>query len=355
MAEGGGDGAIPVTGETYRTLDMHTAGEPVRIVTEGYPALPGATILEKRRHAQAKLDHIRRRLMLEPRGHADMYGVIPVAPSHPEADLAVLFTHNSGYSTMCGHATIAIGRWAVEHKLVPVQRPLTIFNLECPCGLVRVTVEVGETGTGEVTFESVPAFASHLDLAVATERFGRVMLDIAFGGAFYAILPASRIGLSMFETPLETLIHAGREITVATRAQTVIEHPDAADLAFLYGTILTDGAAPADKAPSLNLCIFGGGQVDRSPTGSGVTARLALDHARGFLPIGARRVFRGLTGEPFTGELLREARAGNHAAAIVRVGGRAYYSGTSSFVIEAEDPLRDGFPMPATLSALAPR
>jgi len=344
-----------VTGETYRTLDMHTAGEPVRIVTDGYPALPGATILEKRRYAQAKLDHIRRRLMLEPRGHADMYGVIPAEPSHPDADLAVLFTHNSGYSTMCGHATIAIGRWAVEHKLVPVQRPLTTFNLECPCGVVRVTVEVGETGTGAVAFESVPAFASHLDLGVATQSFGRVGLDISFGGAFYAILPASRIGLSMRETPLEALIHAGREITAATRAQVVLEHPDAADLAFLYGTILTDDAAPGDGAPSLNLCIFGAGQVDRSPTGSGVTARLALDHARGALPIGRRRMFRGLTGEPFTGELLREARAGNRPAVIVRVGGRAYYTGTASFVIEPEDPLRDGFPMPETLAALGSR
>ena len=344
-----------MNGETYRTLDMHTAGEPVRIVTDGYPALPGATILEKRRYAQAKLDHIRRRLMLEPRGHADMYGVIPVAPSHPEADLAVLFTHNSGYSTMCGHATIAIGRWAVEHKLVPVKRPLTTFNLECPCGVVRVTVEVGETGTGAVAFESVPAFASHLDLSIATQSFGRVGLDISFGGAFYAILPASRIGLSMHETPLETLIHAGREITAATRAQVVIEHPDAGDLAFLYGTILTDDAAPGDGAPSLNLCIFGAGQVDRSPTGSGVTARLALDHARGALPIGGRRVFRGLTGEPFTGELLRAARAGHRPAAIVRVGGRAYYTGTASFTIEPDDPLRDGFPMPDTLAALAPR
>ena len=340
-------------GDTYRTLDMHTAGEPVRIITEGYPTLPGATILEKRRHAQAKLDHIRRRLMLEPRGHADMYGVIPVEPSRPEADLAVLFTHNSGYSTMCGHATIAIGRWAVEHKLVTVQRPLTTFNLECPCGVVRVTVEVGDTGTGAVTFESVPAFASRLDLSVATERFGRVGLDISFGGAFYAILPASRIGLSMHETPLDALIQAGREITAATRAQVVLEHPDAADLAFLYGTILTDDAHPGDGTPSLNLCIFGAGQVDRSPTGSGVTARLALDHARGALPIGGRRVFRGLTGEPFTGELMREARAGNRPAVIVRVGGRAYYSGTASFVIEPEDPLRDGFPMPETLAALA--
>jgi proline racemase len=344
-----------VKGETYRTLDMHAAGEPVRIVTEGYPALPGATILEKRRHALSRLDHIRRRLMLEPRGHADMYGVIPVEPSHPDADLAVLFMHNSGYSTMCGHATIAIGRWAVEHGLVPVQRPVTAFNLECPCGVVRVTVEVGASGAGKVGFESVPAFASHLDLSVTTEHFGRVELDIAFGGAFYAILPTSRIGLSLLETPLERLISAAREITEATRAQVVLEHPEASDLAFLYGTILTDDAAPSAPVPSFNLCIFGAGQVDRSPTGSGVTARLALDHARGALAIGAQRIFRGLTGEPFTGELLRAARAGNRPAVIVRVGGRTFYTGTADFVVEAEDPLRDGFPMPPNLAALEPR
>ena len=342
-----------MSADTYRTLDMHTAGEPVRIVTGGYPAIPGATILEKRRYVRAKLDHIRRRLMLEPRGHQDMYGVIPVAPSDPAADLAVLFMHNSGYSTMCGHATVAIGRWAVEHGLVAKTAPLTKFNLECPCGVVRVTAEVSEAGVGEVTFESVPAFAASLDLAVTTERFGRIVLDIGFGGAFYAILPASRLGLSMLETPLETLIAAAREITAATRAQTVLEHPEAPDLAFLYGTILTDDTEPSAPLPSLNLCIFGEGQVDRSPTGSGVTARLALDHARGRLPIGGRRIFRGLTGEPFSGELLREARAGNGAAVIVRVGGRSYYSSTATFTVEAEDPLRDGFPMPRRLADLA--
>jgi len=340
-------------GETYETLDMHTAGEPVRIVTAGYPPLPGATILEKRRYAKAKLDHIRRRLMLEPRGHQDMYGVIPVEPSDPAAQLAVLFMHNSGYSTMCGHATIAIGRWAVEQGLVPVTRPLTTFNLECPCGVVHLTVEVGEHGTGEVTFESVPAFASHLDLDVITTEFGRLRLDISFGGAYYAILPASRLGLSMFETPVERLVAAGRAITSAIRAQVILEHPVAPDLAFLYGTILTDDVKPTSPHPSTNLCIFAEGQVDRSPTGSGVTARLALDHARGRLPMGTRRCFRGLTGNPFSGELVREVPTGNRTGVVARVGGRAYHSGRSSFLVEPDDPLRNGFTVPHTLGELA--
>ena len=335
--------------ETYRTLDLHTAGEPVRIVVEGYPELPGATILEKRRQAEARFDHIRRRLMLEPRGHPDMYGVIPVPPSDPAAALAVLFMHNSGYSTMCGHAVIAIGRWAVEEGLVPVRHPVTEFGLECPCGVVRVAVEVDTTGPGAVRFDSVPAFAYRLDAAVATARLGEVTFDIAFGGAFYAILPASRLGLSLAESPLETLIAVGREITAAGRAHLEIAHPEAPDLAFLYGTILTDDVTPDSPAPTRNLCIFAEGQVDRSPTGSGVTARIALDHARGRLAIGAKREFQGLTGEPFSGELARETRAGGRPAAIVRVGGRAYHTGRSTFVVESDDSLRDGFTVPERL------
>src|SRR5271166_5806904 len=132
-----------MTTQTYRTLDMHTAGEPVRIVVAGYPELPGATILEKRRYAKAHFDHIRRCLMLEPRGHPEMYGVIPTKPSHQEADLAVLFTHNSGYSTMCGHATIALGRWAIEHGIVAprMNGSRATFTLECPCGPVRIYAE----------------------------------------------------------------------------------------------------------------------------------------------------------------------------------------------------------------------
>src|SRR5262249_41565680 len=162
----------------------------------------------------------------------------------------VLFMHNSGYSTMCGHAVIAIGRWAVEEGLVPVKRPVTEFGLECPCGVVRVAVEGDATGPGAVRFESVPAFAYRLDATAGRHSFGRVTFDIAFGGAFYAILPASRLGLSLGKSPLERLIAAGREITAAGRAELEIVHPEAPDLAFLYGTILTDDVAPDSPTPT---------------------------------------------------------------------------------------------------------
>jgi proline racemase len=341
-----------MTDDTYRTIEMHTAGEPVRIVVGGYPELVGATILEKRRHAKARFDHIRRRLMLEPRGHPEMYGVIPTSPSHPSADLAVLFTHNSGYSTMCGHATIAVGRWAIEHGIVTPRGsgPVAEFTLECPCGPVRVFAhrEGGEGAPriGRVEFDSVPAFVSHLHCRVETQRFGSVVGDIAYGGAFYLILPASRLGLSLFDTPYAELVAAAVELTAQARAQIAITHPAEPDLAFLYGTILTCDATPEDGGTSHNLCIFGEGQVDRSPTGSGVTARVALDHAKGFLKPGMRRQFRGLSGDPFSGEMVGEARHGDRPAVIVRVGGRAYYSGTASFTVEPGDPLAEGLALP---------
>ena len=340
--------------QIYDTVDLHTAGEPVRIVTGGYPALAGATILEKRRDARDRFDHIRTTLMLEPRGHAGMYGVIPVAPSAPDAELAVLFTHNEGYSTMCGHATIAIGRWAVESGRVPSVDGRARFGLETPCGVVQVSVEPAGDEAPLVTFESVPAFASHFDLSLGVPGLGIVTLDIAFGGAYYAILPASRLGLPFMTTPIATLVAAGVAITDAVRAAVPITHPTEPDLGFLYGTILTDDVAPEDDRPSYNLCIFAEGQIDRSPTGSGVTARMVLDFARGRVRPGVRREFRGVSGKGFLGELGRASGQGLDASATVLVSGRAHYAGEARFIVEESDPLGPGFVLPKCFADLEP-
>jgi trans-L-3-hydroxyproline dehydratase len=288
--------------------------------------------------------------MLEPRGHAGMYGVIPVEPT-ADADLAVLFTHNEGYSTMCGHATIAIGRWAVDSGRVASDNGRARFRLETPCGVVKVAVEP-EGPVPLVSFESVPSFASHLDLAVEVPGFGMVGLDIAFGGAFYAILPSSRLGLPFMTTPVGELVAAGVAVTDAVRASVAITHPDEPDLGFLYGTILTDDAQPGDGRPSYNLCIFAEGQIDRSPTGSGVTARMALDFAQGLVAPGVRREFRGISGQGFLGELVMAAGAGRAATATVRVSGRAHYAGEARFIVEAADPLGDGFTLPKHFAEL---
>lgn len=319
---------------------MHTAGEPVRIVVSGYPDLPGATILDKRRVAAETYDDLRTVMMHEPRGHAGMYGVIPVRPSQPGADLACLFTHASGYSTMCGHATIAIGRWAVEAGLVAAQGDRARFGLELPCGLVQVEARLEGERVVAAAFESVPAWIERRDLALDIPGYGRALCDVVFGGAFYAVLPASRLGLA-FDAGLPALTAAAKAVFGAARAHPAPVHPEADDLSFLYGVILTDDAPAPDL--SANLCLFGEGQIDRSPTGSGVTARMALDLLSGRIGEGVERRFVGPTGEGFDASARRGPPVAGRACVRVRVEGRSFYAGTSRLIVEAGDRLGDGF------------
>jgi len=323
---------------TYRTVDMHTAGEPVRIVLDGFPEPQGATVLAKRADAMARLDVHRRRLMLEPRGHAEMYGALPVPASAADAAFGVLFMHHSGFSTMCGHATVALGRWAVDSGRVPLCEGSADFVLECPCGPVDVHVR---EGGAQVAFDSVPAFAAALDLRVAVPGYGEVVVDIGYGGAFYAILPAARLGIDLARDPLEAQRAAARAVTDGVRGAHAVRHPQEPELGFVYGTILVDDAPP--ESVSRNLCVFGEGQIDRSPTGSGVTARLAVDATRGLVRAGEVRWFCGPTGVAFSGAVIAEERLAGMRAFRVRVGGRAFYGGEATFVVEEDDTLGDGF------------
>jgi proline racemase len=327
------------------TVEMHTGGEPTRIIVDGWPEFAGTTLLDKRREAKERFDHLRRGLVLEPRGHDGMYGALLVEPDHPDADLAVLFMHNEGYSTMCGHATIALARWAVDSGRVARREPEkpqseTVVRLQCPCGLVTASV----APDGRVRFESVPAFAYARDRIVPTRTWGPVTVDVAYGGAFYAILAADSIGLDLRTSPMRAIVDAGEEITKAAAAATPIEHAGEPDLAFLYGTILTDGGDGANGRASRNVCIFAGRQIDRSPTGSGVTARLALEVARRKVATGEERLFESCTGAVFSGKVLREGAAvGRHKSVIVEVGGHAYQTGEARFRFDDDDPLREGF------------
>ena len=329
------------------TVEMHTGGEPLRIITSGYPKLEGRRLLDKRRDARANHDAFRRLLMHEPRGHADMYGAVLVEPDDPEADLAVLFLHSEGYSTMCGHAIIALGRWAVDSGLVDAREPVTEVAIQAPCGLVRARVQVesgpGGHRAGAVSFRSVPSFAFAREIVVDTREWGPLQVDVAYGGAFYAILPADAIGLDVRDTPARQLADAGAAITEAATAQLRLSHPDDPDLAFLYGTLFTDGADSFAETPTRNVCVFAGRQVDRSPTGSGVAARLALQWTRGEIALGQARRFESLTGGQFTGTAVEETRAGPYRAIVAEISGRAHYYGRSHFTLEPDDPLGDGF------------
>jgi proline racemase len=322
------------------TVEMHTGGEPTRIVVDGWPRFEGRTLIDKRREARERFDHLRRGLMLEPRGHDGMYGALLVEPDHPDADLAVLFMHNEGYSTMCGHATIALARWAVDSGRVARRGPETLVRLQCPCGLVTAHV----ASDGSVRFESVPAFAYTLDRIAPTRTWGPVSVDVAYGGAFYAILAADSIGLDLGASPLRTIVDAGEEISQAAAAAIPIEYAAEPELGFLYGTILTDGGDGASGKPSRNICIFAGRQIDRSPTGSGVTARMALAAARRSVHTGEQRLFESCTGAVFTGKVVRDgAPVAGRKSVIVEVGGRAHHTGEGRFNFEDDDPLAFGF------------
>lgn len=329
--------------DTLDVVDMHTGGEPVRIVVSGYPPLPKGTILEKRAFVRDRLDHLRRILMFEPRGHYDMYGALLVEPDLPGADLAVLFMHNEGYSTMCGHAVIALGRYAVDQGLVAPVEPVTRVAIECPCGLVVADVEVTDGKAGAVSFESVPSFLFAADRTVELPGFGAIRFDVSYGGAFYALADAGQFGLAFGRNPARAFVDAATALTETVQRSFPLSHPDSPDLAFLYGSILTDGGDGSGGVATRNVCVFADAQVDRSPTGSGVTARLAAMHARGEVGPGEPRLFESIVGSRFAGAVARTARAGDQAAIVARVSGRAHYSGKASFVVEPDDELGRGF------------
>lgn len=324
-------------------IDMHTGGEPLRIVTGGYPKLPKGTILDKRAYVRDRLDHLRRILIFEPRGHFDMYGAVLVEPDLPGADLAVLFMHNEGYSTMCGHAIIALGRYAVDYGIVPKVEPVTTVHIECPCGMVVASVEVRDGKSGGVSFESVPAFLFARDQTVELPDIGKITFDVAYGGAFYALADCHQFGLEFGRDAAKAFIEAAICLTEAVKETVPLHHPDHKDLAFLYGSILTDGSDDWNEAPTKNVCIFADAQLDRSPTGSGVTARLAAMHAKGQIHEGTARIFESIVGSRFAGFVASQTRAGDFDAVTARVSGHAYYSGKAEFFVENDDPLSQGF------------
>jgi proline racemase len=330
---------------TITTLDAHTAGEPLRIITGGLPELPGTTILEKRRYMQQHFDHIRRALMWEPRGHYNMYGCILTRPVTREADLGVLFMHNEGYSTMCGHGVIALVTALLETGALPAKGERTQVNLDTPAGLVRATAHLDSDGSVErVSFLNVPSFVYARDLEITVPNFGSLKVDIAFGGAFYALLAAEQIGLRVAQEQVERLAEAGEAIKRAVNGVLPVKHPFEEDLSFLYGTILT--GPPEDPAHySRNVCIFANAEVDRSPTGTGVSARLALHHAKGEISEGEQIIIESICGaaSAFGGRVVGQTQVGPYTAIIPEVSGRAFITGRHEFIIDPRDELGRGF------------
>jgi len=324
------------------TVDAHTEGEPFRVITDGYPELPGDSILARRRYAMENLDYLRTALMWEPRGHADMYGCIVTPPVTPEADFGVLFMHNEGYSTGCGHGIIAITTVAVETGMMPMTSPETRVKIDTPSGPVTACARVGEGRVQSVYFHNVPSFVLVLDEAVDLPGLGKIRYDIAYGGAFYAFVQAEEVGVQCNPEDVGALIEKGMAVKRAIMASRPISHPFEEDLSFLYGTIFI-GPPQGPDAHSRNVCIFAEGEVDRSPTGTGVSARLAIHHARGEIRLNEPITIESIIGSCFSGRVVQTITFGPHAAIIPEVEGTAYITGRHEFLIDPNDPLRNGF------------
>ena len=326
-----------------RTVDYHTAGEPFRIATGGVPELEGRTVLQRRRWAIEHLDAVRRLLVNEPRGHADMYGGFVTPPDDDWADLGVVFFHNEGYSTACGHGTIALVTWAIESgriRVTPGARSVAV-TVDVPSGRLMCHARFDDDGrVAAVRFRNVPAFVLATDVTVRTSR-GLVTLDVAFGGAFYGTVEATALGLTLHPGDLPELITLQRELRPALERSLHVVHPVEPDLAGVYGVIFWERLGPAEQR---NVAVFADGEIDRSPCGSGTSARLAVLHARGELAVGETFRHRSVVDSAFDAWIVDEGpTVGGHPSVITEVEGSAYRTGESMFSLDPRDPLGTGF------------
>jgi len=325
-----------------KTLETHTEGEPLRIILSGLPELKGNTILERRGYMMKNFDHLRKVLMWEPRGHADMYGAVITPPVNEDADFGVLFLHNEGYSTMCGHAIISLTKVAVETGLVQSAGPIAKVKIDSPAGLITSFAEMENGSVKRIYFHNVPSFVLMSNQTVEVQGIGKVEFDIAFGGAFYAFVNADELVIDMSPDNFRSLIEKGMEIKRAVSDNFEIKHPFEEDLSFLYGTIFY-GKPFSELAHSRNVCVFAEGEVDRSPTGTGVSARMALHYSKGQIAKNEELIIESILGTKFSGKIIKETTFGNHRAVIPEVSGTAYITGKHEFLVDPGDPLKDGF------------
>ena len=325
-----------------QTIDAHTGGEPLRIIISGFPKLDGNTLLEKRASAKNQFDEIRKALIWEPRGHADMYGAIIVEPDTTSADFGVIFIHNEGYSTGCGHAVIALTKVFVETGLVPLNEPETKVKMDVPSGFIKSYAKVKNGKVTGVRFKNVPSFVQLIGAKVDVPGIGTINYDLAFGGAFYVFVDVAQLGLDCTSKYQNQLIETGMKIKHAVMNSVEMVHPLEPDMNFLYGTIFTDGS----KNPShhsRNVCIFAEGEMDRSPTGTGVSARAAILHAKGKIKLGESIIIESIIGSTFSVKVVTTTTFGHYDAVIPEVSGNAYITGKNTFWINPEDPLKNGF------------
>ncbi|RNB87265.1 proline racemase [Brevibacillus fluminis] len=325
----------------YTTIDAHTGGEPLRIITGGIPPLKGSTILEQRAYFREHLDDIRRVLMHEPRGHHGMYGCVITPPVSEDADFGVLFMHNEGFSTMCGHGIIAVVTVAIETGYLQIKGDNPRIVIDSPAGKIIAYAKCDGTEVKSVSFENVPSFVFAQDVRI--ELDGRsFFVDIAFGGAFYAIVDAKELGVSVEIEQLPQLQKWGRAIKEQIESRMAVQHPLEGQLQGIYGVIISDEPKKTNSHLR-NVTIFADEQIDRSPCGTGTAARIATLYKRGQLTQNENFVHEGIVGSQFVAHVVADTKVGEFEAIIPSIEGKAFITGLHQFVVDPTDPLGSGF------------
>ena len=328
--------------QVITAIDSHTAGEPTRIVMSGLPAIKGDTIAEKWEYTRKHMDHLRRALMHEPRGHRDMFGAILTAPCRKEADWGLMFMDSGGFLTMCGHGTIGTAIVLVQMGIVEAKEPETVIVFDTPAGIVQAHVCVENGKAVEAWIQNVPAFLYRSDVPVQIPGLGQIIVDIAFGGNFFALVDSQQLGLPVDPESVRQLVAIGLQVRDAVNEQVAVQHPIEKHINKVE---LTEITAPSTKpeAHARNVVVFGQGSVDRSPCGTGTCARMATLHAKGHLKVGEPFVHESILGTLFRGQLMEEVNVGKLTGVVPRVGSSAYITGIQQFVIDPDDPLKHGF------------
>ncbi|KUK14670.1 MAG: proline racemase [bacterium] len=323
-------------------VDSHTMGEPTRVVIGGIPFIPGNTMAEKKELLERNMDHIRKSLMHEPRGHKDMFGSIITSPVTPEGDLGVIFMDCNGYLNMCVHGSIGTVTVAIETGIIKANEPVTCLKIDTPAGLIEARAEVKNNTVQSVTIRNVPSFLYKPDVEIEIAHIGKVKVDIAFGGSFFAIVDAKQLGVKITPHNVEKLIKIGMAIKETVNERVKAQHPErehikTIDLVEIYDE--TDNP----NADLKNVVIFGKGQIDRSPCGTGTSAKMATLYAKGKLKLHQPFYYESIIGTIFKGELVGETRVGPYNAVIPEITGKAFITGFNQIVINPEDPMKYGF------------
>jgi proline racemase len=325
-----------------KTVELHTGGEPLRVFTDGLPEIQGNTILEKRRYFRDNYDYIRTGTLLEPRGHADMYGAVLTEPTSQDADFGTFFLHNEGYSTMCGHAIIALTKLVLDTNLIKKEGENPVLKIDAPPGQIIAVGHRKEGIVESVSFYNVPSFVLMQDQIIEVRGIGRINIDIAFGGAFYAFCDAIELGLDLDKNDYSKLIEYGKKIKQTVMDNFKVQHPFEEDLGFLYGTIFI-GNSYDYRNHSRNVCVFANGELDRSATGSGVSARAAIHFMKNELKPGEKITVESILGTTMDVEIMELTQYGPYQAVIPKVTGSASIIGQSNYYFDPDDPFKEGF------------